>query len=85
MTMIQDEHEKPVILITGAGGNLGGRLAQDLLPAFRVVGLDRQAARAPCPIFAVHLASPDSIALALRNVRDRVGSAIASVVHLARM
>lgn len=78
-----DDNSKPLILITGAGGNIGSRLAQALLANYRVVGLDRQAVQQPYPIFAVDLASADSIALALRQVRDACGDEIASVVHLA--
>jgi len=77
------ESNKPVVLITGARGNIGRSLAEVLRADYRVVGLDRTSdAASPHLVFACDFASEDSIRLALREVRDKVGSHLASVIHL---
>jgi nucleoside-diphosphate-sugar epimerase len=73
---------RPVVLITGAAGNLGRTLAGALAPDYRIVGLDRSSEDAAYPIFAADFANPAAIELALGRVRDQVGAKIASVVHL---
>ncbi|QDY99274.1 NAD-dependent epimerase/dehydratase family protein [Nitratireductor mangrovi] len=74
---------KPVILITGAAGDIGSALVAALAPDYTVVGLDLKDKQADCELFAVDLSSRDSVELALRNFRDRHGGKIASVIHLA--
>ena len=77
----------PIVLVTGAAGNLGRSVAGALAGAYQIVGLDRKAKDgAPDPGFAileVDFSADASVALALRGFRDRYGSRIASVVHLA--
>lgn len=76
--------DKPVVLVTGAGGNIGRSLAGALqLAGFRVMGLDRKVSPdLNFPVLACDFASEDSLRLALREVRDQVGTKLASVVHL---
>ena len=73
---------RPVVLITGAAGNLGRTLAKALAANYRIVGLDRSSADADYPIFAADFANPAAVELALIHVREQVGARIASVVHL---
>ena len=72
----------PLVLITGAAGNLGQTLARSLSDGHRVVGLDRKAQETGFPILQADYASAPSIELALRKIRDAHGGHFASVVHL---
>lgn len=74
--------EKPIVLITGATGNLGRSIAAMMSADYRVVGLDRSPGDSSFPSFRVDLASEESVQLALRNVKEKYGSRIASVIHL---
>lgn len=73
---------RPVVLITGAAGNLGRTLAGALAADYRIAGLDIAAADADYPIFAADFSNPAAVELALSRVREQVGARIASVVHL---
>lgn len=73
---------RPLVLITGAGGNLGQTLAASLSDSYRVVGLDRKSQQTSFPVLQADFASAASIELALHKVRDAFGARIASVVHL---
>lgn len=75
-------YQRPLVLITGAAGNLGQTLARSLGASYRVVGLDRKAQSTPFPVFQADFASAASIDLALHKLRDAFGARIASVVHL---
>lgn len=85
---------KPVVLITGAGGNLGRLLTQALDAAYTVVGLDRprgdEAMQSLSDVeirqtqqLKMDVTSPASVALALQRLRAVFGSKIAAVIHLA--
>ncbi|MFN3387784.1 MAG: NAD-dependent epimerase/dehydratase family protein [Allosphingosinicella sp.] len=74
---------RPVVLITGAAGNLGRTIAAALSDAYQVVGLDRDAGDADFEVLEADLTSQDSLAAALDAFRARWGGRIASVVHLA--
>lgn len=78
---------KPIVLVTGAAGNLGQSVAAALADGYRIIGLDREARDAgpdgSYPILAVDLRSDESVAAALQAFRDAHGPRIASVVHLA--
>lgn len=75
--------ENPIVLITGAGGNLGSSLSAALASSYRVVGLDRQKGEDDFQQIEADLTSDESTAKALQAFRDRFGDRIASVVHLA--
>lgn len=74
---------KPIILITGAAGGIGTALVKALEDDYRLVGLDLEGTEAACELFGVDLSSPDSVELALRQVAEKHGRRIASVIHLA--
>lgn len=74
---------QPIVLITGADGNLGRTLAQALAGDYRVVGLARSPGKADFPLIECDLSSDESLANAMREFRQKFGSRIASVVHLA--
>jgi len=76
------QEEKPLILITGAAGNIGRSLAAALAPAYRIVGLDQPDTEADFPLIGVDLTSDESVRGALAKLRDRFGTRIASVIHL---
>lgn len=75
--------DKPVILITGASGNLGGSLAQAVGRSYTVVGLDTEASTPGFPVLEVDLADRASVERALAKVRENFGPKLASVLHLA--
>lgn len=75
--------DKPVVLITGAAGDIGSTLSRALVDDYRVIGLDRPGKDAEVPIIPVDLTSEESIGEALGRFRDLYGSRIASAIHLA--
>ena len=77
-----DSDQRPIVLITGATGNLGGSLAATLARNYRIVGLDRQAQGVDFPVFEADFASDASMELALHKFRDSFGARIASCIHL---
>jgi len=74
---------KPIVLITGAAGNIGRSLARVLQDSYRIVGLDRPGSKADFPLLEADLADDKSVAAAIAAFRERFGERIASVVHLA--
>jgi nucleoside-diphosphate-sugar epimerase len=78
--------DKPLILITGASGLIGSRLARALAAEFRVVGLD---VKPPLDedslagFIECDLTQTENVADALVQTKDQYGPALASVVHLA--
>jgi nucleoside-diphosphate-sugar epimerase len=74
--------DRPVVLITGAAGNLGRTLAAALGSHYRIAGLDLASAEAEFPIFPADFADPAAVKLALERLRDGFGDRIASVIHL---
>lgn len=75
---------RPIVLLTGAAGNLGRSIAQGLARDYQVVGLDREAAEIDgMTVIEADLTSAESIRSALGKVRDTHGDTIASVAHLA--
>jgi len=77
---------KPVVLVTGASGFIGRAVIEQLASQYVLVGLDRAGPPdppAPAKAIDIDLASDESVAAALNEVRSRFGTRIASVVHLA--
>jgi nucleoside-diphosphate-sugar epimerase len=74
--------EKPIVLITGAGGRIGSAIRSVLDDTFTVVGFELQCKDLPDCI-EVDITSEDSLARAFAGLRRRYGSRIASVIHLA--
>ena len=75
--------EKPLVLITGAAGNIGRSLAGALARRYRVVGLDRETGEADFPVYETDLTDGGSVRQSLKVIREKHGGAFASVVHLA--
>jgi nucleoside-diphosphate-sugar epimerase len=75
--------QKPIVLITGASGNLGRSVAGVLARDYHPVGLDLRGGDAPFKVLACDFTSDDAVRKALRALRDSVGAHIASVIHLA--
>jgi nucleoside-diphosphate-sugar epimerase len=73
---------RPIVLITGATGNLGRSIGAALGDAYRIVGLDRKSKHVDFPVFEADITSDASVELALRKFRDALGSRIASCIHL---
>jgi nucleoside-diphosphate-sugar epimerase len=83
---LPDHDAKPIVLITGASGNLGRSVAEALMGSYRIIGLDREARESTgddFPVLAVDLSATNSVIAALQAFRAAYGSRIASVVHLA--
>jgi nucleoside-diphosphate-sugar epimerase len=74
---------EPIVLITGAGGNLGRALADALKADYRIVGLDLAASDKAFPILAADMTDAASLKQALDRVAEDYGTRIASVIHLA--
>ena len=74
---------KPLIVITGANGNIGSSLCSALAENYRVVGLDRSADGADdIEIVEIDITSPQSLKLALEKIGKEHGRSIAAVIHL---
>ena len=74
---------KPIVLVTGAAGNIGTSLAERLADNYRVIGLDRPGTRTEFPLIEADLGDDRSVEQAIAQFRDQLGEQIASVVHLA--
>lgn len=76
---------RPVVLITGSSGLIGSRLIAELAPRWTVVGLDQVPPKAPSTADFVQcdLTEDNAVARSLQTVRERHGSRISSVIHLA--
>ncbi|MDP3748826.1 MAG: NAD-dependent epimerase/dehydratase family protein, partial [Phenylobacterium sp.] len=71
--------EEPIVLITGAAGNIGGALGAALRRRYRVVGMDREGAKADFPLVSIDLTDDGSVAQAFRAFHEQYGGHIASV------
>jgi nucleoside-diphosphate-sugar epimerase len=80
---MDSQTEKPIVVVTGIAGSIGTALARALEPDYTVVGFDLGCGGAAVDCIEIDLGSGDSVELALRKFRERYGSRIASVVHLA--
>lgn len=74
---------QPLVVITGAAGDIGTALSEALAGDYRLVGLDQPGKEAAVPLIAVDLGSDESVQQALDAVRAQHGAHIASVIHLA--
>ena len=81
--MAKAAKSKPIVLITGAAGNIGRSLARALASDYRVVGIDRPGRKADFPLIHADLSKDKSVAAAFARFRKKFGAKIASVVHLA--
>jgi nucleoside-diphosphate-sugar epimerase len=74
--------DKPIVLITGAAGNIGRSLAATLVDAYTIIDLDKPGEKADFPLLEIDLTKEESIAAAFAGFRKEHGSRIASVIHL---
>ncbi len=77
------ENGRPVVLISGAAGNIGTRLTEKLRDDYRVIGLDLPEACTDEDMFGCDITDRASVQQAVDKILDAVGGRIASVVHLA--
>ena len=70
------------MLITGYAGAIGSAVAARLRGRYRVIGIDR-ACKGDAQCIEADLGSAESVGHALATLRERYGSRIASVIHLA--
>lgn len=73
----------PIVMITGAAGNIGQALVHALQRNYTVIGLDRKFANDTDASYEFDLTSVSSVNDALKDVADDFGEKIAAVVHLA--
>jgi pimeloyl-ACP methyl ester carboxylesterase len=69
----RSDNAKPIVLITGAAGNIGRGLAAMLADDYRVVGLDRPGSMADFPLIEADLSNDQSVRKALADFRNRFG------------
>lgn len=74
---------KPVVVITGAAGNIGTALINALRDQYTIVGLDRSETKAADASFEFDLTSRQSVVDALKKVSEQFGNHLAAVIHLA--
>lgn len=78
-----DKQKKPLIVITGASGNIGSALCSALNKSYEIVGLDVRPCKMADTYFACDLTTEDSVKLAFYKIRQQYGGTIAAVIHLA--
>ncbi|WP_439524847.1 vitamin K epoxide reductase family protein [Marivita sp.] len=76
---------KPIVVITGAAGNIGSRLRKELSDRYCVIGLDLpEACEGRSDMIGCDITEPASVARAMEKLHDTIsGKRVASVIHLA--
>ena len=79
------DQDKPVVVITGAAGNIGTNLRKKLARSYRVIGLDLpDLCKGRKDMIGCDITDPGSMARAVDEISEKTGGGrIASVVHLA--
>lgn len=89
MTNAVEQTETPYVLITGIGGLIGTRVAQQLYPAYSIIGIDRKEddnlphPHTPYDYLPVDLTDDANTTRVLEEIRKKTGGRLASVIHLA--
>lgn len=83
--MSLSKQKKPVVVITGAAGNIGGNLRKKLARGYRVIVLDLPAVcEGRSGLISCDITDADSTARAVDELKDTLkGDSVASVIHLA--
>lgn len=77
------QHDKPLVVITGAGGNIGRSIARALRDRYRIVGIEREAdAGIDFPLLEADITDDASMAACFERLAREFGKKIASVIHL---
>ncbi len=79
------DQNKPVVVITGAAGNIGANLKSKLSHSYRVIGLDLpDACEGRADMIGGDITSVESMASAIKELQEILdGEKVASVIHLA--
>lgn len=81
--MVNRQKPKPLIVITGASGNIGGTLCEALKKNYHVIGLDINLCEKADTSVDCNLTSDESVKSAFNKIRTQHGQKIAAVIHLA--
>lgn len=73
---------KPLVLVTGATGNIGGSLCDALERDYRVVGLDKDEEEGEREVVTFDITNEASVRAAIGRIADEHGRKVAAVVHL---
>ncbi len=77
---------KGVILVTGSNGRIGSRVVERFADEYQVVGFDIVPPKKPHPklhFIKMDLSSDESITAGMREVKEKFGNTVTSMVHLA--
>ena len=74
---------KPVVLVTGLGGRIGGAIAEAMGEDYTLVGIELRCEEGSTDCIAADITSDDALQKACEALRARYGSRIESVIHLA--
>lgn len=77
------KNPKPLVLVTGASGNIGAALCRSLERDYRFIGLDKKPSKEAFDSIECDLTSADSTNAALEKLRKGYGHKLAAVIHLA--
>src|SRR5436190_2070998 len=72
---------KPIVLITGAAGNIGRSLASALADSYTIIGFDKPGEKADFPLFGIDLTKEESIAAAFAAFRKEHGRTPYVLLH----
>jgi len=72
--------DKPIVIIIGSAGKIGTALNRTLRNSYKVVGFDREEGTCDIPC---DITSGNSVALAFKFFKEKYGTKIAAVIHLA--
>lgn len=84
--MSTEQADKPVVLVTGSSGYIGSQLVDALRTEYDVVGFDLRLPESNIwKALTIHcdLTKDESVRKAVADLRERFGSRLASVIHLA--
>ncbi|WP_416878224.1 vitamin K epoxide reductase family protein [Litorimonas sp.] len=76
-----NSNDKPLLVVTGASGNLGQSIIKLFADEFIVVGLDQESSHSDTEIIGVDLTSRQSVDLAFDKIAEKYGKTL-TVIHL---